>query len=824
MPNLLTTTTNAGYLQQLENLNLYTPANVYDLKSSALVDIISGIVNGLEGVSTGFQNSLAARVLEPNTPIQQIATVQLAKAIALRAASNLRNLVLPTLNITGTDIQFRSPNYWNISNASEDTSISGLLQSILDYTPITNPIPQISIGQNKIITSDISNFNLRVQRGQGQIDSYNLNIGLNDYQPYVLNTDDDTKQYGISANATQKDIILGTYSKSLLAITNSIIAQSQLDNNGYQSLTSVSPLADEINPATLAFVNPNITDSPIAGQQTTFGSGQLIAKGDGTFTDNTQTKFLRTFNYQKPYQGTGDLMKFNQPKRANSVLQTVFPNIAPASTDSDIRNLMFSIENLAYSNKSFDLPKYEIGPNLGRAMWFPPYGLTITESINANWTNVDFLGRSEPIYTFNNRERSVNIGFMLVVDYPSQLNDSSWQSASENDFAVFFRQDNNLTSNVPVGTKNQQAVAKQQNLPVNKIAPTTPKTSEYDNGKINPTIYFDNNSSDTSQPLTDNSNYNTNNQLFYTQIGSLINFLNTPAGTPFQIICTGFASKVGNDASNLNLSKQRAQNVQALISNGLIDKSSSRFAPIVYEGDSEATVDPNSPNAISTAVVDRKVIVSLKYNAGLDPQVKSSVTDKTQQAQINAQQNNQATNVAVHHLKGKGSTLYERYKNGDTKQLILEKYSQKIDYFSPIFHSQTPEDFSTRLTFLQQCTVQGAALNAGGLNSGVNSVFGAPPVCILRLGDFFYTKIIINTINITYEPLLWDTNPEGIGMQPMIANVTIDCKVIGGQDIAGPINQLQNALSYNFYANTSLFSAGQKAQKSSAKALSSKTN
>jgi hypothetical protein len=32
-------------------------------------------------------------------------------------------------------------------------------------------------------------------------------------------------------------------------------------------------------------------------------------------------------------------------------------------------------------------------------MWFPPYGLTFSENVQASWNQSDFLGRPEPIYT-----------------------------------------------------------------------------------------------------------------------------------------------------------------------------------------------------------------------------------------------------------------------------------------------------------------------------------------------------------------------------------------------------------------------------------------
>jgi hypothetical protein len=73
------------------------------------------------------------------------------------------------------------------------------------------------------------------------------------------------------------------------------------------------------------------------------------------------------------------------------------------------------------------------------------------------------------------------------------------------------------------------------------------------------------------------------------------------------------------------------------------------------------------------------------------------------------------------------------------------------------------------------------------------------------LGDFYYTKIIISGLNIRYENPQWDLNPEGIGVMPMFANITINFTFLGGSDLAGPIARLQNAVSFNYYANTGVY-------------------
>ena len=138
---------------------------------------------------------------------------------------------------------------------------------------------------------------------------------------------------------------------------------------------------------------------------------------------------------------------------------------------------------------------------------------------------------------------------------------------------------------------------------------------------------------------------------------------------------------------------------------------------------------------------------------------------------------------------------------------VFDTLVQKLQYFDPAFHSMTPEGFMGRLNFLQQCTRQGATISASDENghSANNLAFGRPPFCILRLGDFYYQKIVIRNINITYDPLVLDLNNEGVGVVPLIANVTISFSFIGGGDLSGPVRRLQNAMSFNYYANGRLY-------------------
>lgn len=153
---------------------------------------------------------------------------------------------------------------------------------------------------------------------------------------------------------------------------------------------------------------------------------------------------------------------------------------------------------------------------------------------------------------------------------------------------------------------------------------------------------------------------------------------------------------------------------------------------------------------------------------------------------------------------------YEFFSELNANEPFLHsKLVEKLKYFDPAFHSITPEGFQSRLTFLHQCTRQGntaSASDSNNMNRTANNLaFGRPPICVLRIGDFYNTKIIIESLSIDYNDTTWDLNDEGIGVMPMMANVTIGFKFLGGSDLSGPINRLQNALSFNHYANTSVY-------------------
>ena len=134
----------------------------------------------------------------------------------------------------------------------------------------------------------------------------------------------------------------------------------------------------------------------------------------------------------------------------------------------------------------------------------------------------------------------------------------------------------------------------------------------------------------------------------------------------------------------------------------------------------------------------------------------------------------------------------------------------KLKYFHPSFHSMTPEGLKRQIDILASMSQTESTLPIKGIsdNSDVNArntTFGPPPICVMRIGDFYHSKVVIKDVNIDYQDNIWDLNPEGIGVQPMIANVTLQLNFIGGKGLETPVAKLQNALSSNFFANTEVY-------------------
>lgn len=577
----------------------------------------------------------------------------------------------------------------------------------------------------------------------------------------------------------------------------------------------------------------------------------------------------------------------NAGNHYSTIYNTVMPRIHPTFKDDKVnnRNLMFSIENLAIKVISDEgtledgtkLPLSEIGQFGGRLMWFPPYNIEINETTLAKYDSTVMVGRGEPIYSYQNSERSANINFTLLIDYPPQLKNSTFTKGNKHkEISEFFA----FGLDKDISRKDTKTNTKPVDNSVLDSITGKPLLSDTSKGGTLSRISFPNNMPDETQinnafdlmyksgyevdetclpeggvtggtswginksvysnvPLLDNPAYvspskftkvvDTNSISQYDSIldtcelnKMLINIYNNEENRKnYKIEIVGAASllyyeKDKQAAYNKALGLRRAQATENLIRRRLAllyPNNEIRIASVTSEGSSNASASTGLVENISTyeTKMSRNVTISFIYDTIPETKTPQLSASEKELAKSLSEKNTRITEENNKKLENNSYIFATRETNGVDTKLLNGFDAISNNYYVPVFHSQTPEDFHRRLVFLQQCMRQGGAQyksSVDGVKSIKNSVFGRQPVCVIRIADFMFTKIIIENLNIDYSETTWDMNPEGFGLQPMIAKVTLQVKIIGGQSLQGPINALQNALSYNYYANSTFSNTG----------------
>ena len=667
-------------------------------------------------------------------------------------------------------------------------------------------------------------------------------------------------------------------------------------------------------------------------------------------------EYCRVWTKDVPYYTYDRLVRHrsNIRQETYSVLDNPFNlNIAPHRTDEtgkgssnivngQVKKYMFSLENLAWRTSNEpgltwdDLPSCEKGPNGGRIMWFPPYDLSVSEASSANWTENNFVGRPEPIYTYNNTNRTGSLNFKIVVDHPSILNlivrkeleklgpaetdaivDSFFAGCKKYDifdlarkwkqFSIKELEEIREVLNTSWNEETYEQVTADQ-ITVEKIQ-TTDEVPEF---PPLPTFYFDNdypvpNSNDQTTTLSfvDTATgsckkcskfgeYLVTNGTSYTKQldaapnqtdeTSLKNFFTEKAYPQYQntwptfatklkevldggnievnITLIGSASSIATNSYNKNLSMRRISSVINMFKEYKIGGNNA-FKQYIDEGILKITQDSkgeeecnkstggtgegvggvglNESGVVGSSQTTGTAGQDAVYSANAaacryvrinlvkaEPKPYEDTKETTIPGEKVMKKRLRPTTVVNQIAIEKDKNTRREIANKVLKKLVTEcdyfdmikeenefvydSLKQKFKFFHPAFHAITPEGLNSRLTFLNQCVRPGATMptkvEGGGTTSSSaakNTVFGAPPICVLRVGDFYHTKIAIDQVSFTYDDNLLDLNPEGIGVQPMIATVSITFKYLGGQGIKEPVSRLQNALSFNFFANTEFY-------------------
>ena len=589
--------------------------------------------------------------------------------------------------------------------------------------------------------------------------------------------------------------------------------------------------------------------------------------------DGTENR-SRQHNVTDPYDRFVKAIRFNGNIRyngnKNSVIhRSVIPKIHPVIDQEgkiNVKNMMFSIENLAartfkddengvaYLDDNFgtQLPFCEVGENGGRLMWFAPYDIKLSEQAIARHETTMFIGRGEPIYTYNNSERLANLSFKLLIDYPPQVKGMDHISASRffafggsgsTTPAININQAQNDLNNLIEQRDSIKPEVTQEQPEIPSFSPISfyypndvPRIGEESTAISTWINIYEDGELTSADP--DGKDYGLNVD-FAVQIDPIIETLLNPDYREFMdITIVGEATRLfveggenlpsDNPASieyNESLGQRRADALKEYINQrykaiyGRTLQQDGINVTTRSLGQERATEDTDSANAISSQESKsyRVATVSFTQNQNTtertQPLTKQQIADR-EELDRQIQELDLKIKKAKEQLQRGFECTFNQYILGEDGVFKGFRGTQ-VNKFIPVFHSQTPEDFHRRLTFLHQCTRQGNAVrknqsaNDGTVNFvAKNAVFGRQPIQVLRIGDFFHTKVVIDNISFDYTDAPWDMNPEGMGMQFMIADITIQMKVIGGQSLATPIDALQNAVSFNYYANSTYYNNG----------------
>jgi hypothetical protein len=742
----------------------------------------------------------------------------------------------------------------------------GMVQNILSQSEENSPIPQSSHNLSGII----DNYGFGAP-GILDRDSKLRISSDSSYSKFVWGDKVWNKSTEEKSPFSTKLITNSTDKKSLLHKTQSLFNSGKIRTLISGKGKTVESFDNEITTSTKGFMSK--------------GSAVLKNGGRGIDTDSSPDNiFARAWSQVDSYNTYDDLQKHSalspegRVDKDLNIEQSVLREagvvqIGPYSDDNNIKRFMFSLENLAWSDSTTKLLPCEIGPGdpltnrKGRIMWFPPYDIAINESVSASYDRTNFIGRGEPIYTYNNTERTGTLSWKIVVDHPNYLN--FFRDGTDEDYASFFAgamkieeiQNRVLSEEEKEKLKIANASKRSNGVP-KQIEPvfefnvyypndvsdvpykgSSPFFRGYENGYTNyndkkntlidyseyPTgIKYEQGTTNIeevyglkttkrshgsdSKEDTDNTNFGLNGpsnpiNLSMSDIeeldgwygfedeseDSIIDYFKEGSCKYCKIELTGYASPHGDPAYNKGLSKSRGDKLKTYFVDVLeIDPGRIKVNTPVPIQESNSKCKADSAKDTIDCKKDRKVLVSVAYDAKLE---------KNDTSKPGRDPNEPDPKFTIPLSRFYTECNYFE-KIEETDNFVYAQFKDKIKNFHPAFHAITPEGFNSRLTFLQQCMRQGPT---NGSDNPDNLAFGKPPVCILRLGDFYHTKIIIESLTIDYEPIVWDLNPEGVGVQPMIANVNISFAFIGGSSMKGPINRLQNAISFNYFANTELY-------------------
>jgi hypothetical protein len=84
----------------------------------------------------------------------------------------------------------------------------------------------------------------------------------------------------------------------------------------------------------------------------------------------------------------------------------------------------------------FCFTNYSIPEIYGRTMFFPPYINSFQNSDSASWNPINYLGRPEAVYTYNNSSRDGSVSFFILTDYAESVTIGNEQNENMNSIDI----------------------------------------------------------------------------------------------------------------------------------------------------------------------------------------------------------------------------------------------------------------------------------------------------------------------------------------------------------------------------------------------------
>jgi len=829
----------------LINKNIYTENNIYDINTPVSIQFINDISRLLRpGNGFDFSNTVIGRVIGPQTKLSNISSVALAKLYTEQVKSIIVRKNIPTINLnnlfTNNDIELSVIDF-SITKENKEDIENNIFNILSDYSSIYNLKNPIELSTNN--TTDISKILVNQYTGKGQLNNLRNLLSNNIYYNNFSNSidvDNSSLINDITNNNT--GLIFNNITGFRgISIDNSLDGyyRRRYSNQQYGSVVTPIELTYKIDTISNKDDSEDIVTINSQSENTfTWGLnnssidtdigllGYTNALFNSITTEGKPSKYDKTVdsievNGKRYYNGVKYANRsYSQSNQYNSLDKTIrpygnnlinsvikdrqIPKVIFNSPDSGnpINNSMFTIENLGFEFGTTSQTQLEnidqLGPNNGKLMWFVPSILDFSENVIPNIVSTNFLGRGEPVYTYANTERKLQLNFIMIADYAKEFinvntlsdfaNRIYGSEEPQNNPDRYSAPTNNFSNDGKINKLQQDAEQSKNKL--NTI------TIDFDISDNLPIDFYYNDSSFSMVNIPQNNGFD---EKLNTIFNKMNEYYSINSNAIFDINING---SVFDTDSNLDtLYSRRVRLFKEYIEGYYLQnypKLKDRIG-INIEDFTNNNVPKNitdeSLNSVSS-IKKRKVSISSVVVDDNTNNIDQEITDfsNTIISDINNEIDDINSRINGRRIIINDDEISDSSINGTFNKIKQNKLQNGLITY-------TAFDIYERLTFLHQCTRQGRSPVDGNIS---NSAFGKPPIIVFKLGDMYNTKAIITSMDFQFEQEIpWDLNPEGFGVQKMGCKVNINMNLIGASGINGPKSHILNGNSKRFYANSS---------------------